>query len=86
MEIYVTYVNKIKSMQEAPFSLVDETTRLYNQAIDQFDRYKSKSGNRLVKRILTDKVMIFLFVVVLLIVVGVIVSNFFGVWVHDNRE
>lgn len=79
LEIYVTYVNKIKSMQEAPFSLVDETTRLYNQAIDQFDRYKSKSGNRLVKRILTDKVMIFLFVVVLLIVVGVIVSNFFGV-------
>lgn len=79
LEIYVTYVNKIKSMQEAPFSLVDETTRLYNQAIDQFDQYKSKSGNRLVKRILTDKVMIFLFVVVLLIVVGVIVSKFFGV-------
>lgn len=79
LEIYVTYVNIIKSMQEAPFSLVDETTRLYNQAIDQFDQYKSKSGNRLVKRILTDKVMIFLFVVVLLIVVGVIVSKFFGV-------
>ena len=78
LDTYVTYVNKIKSMQEAPFSLIDETSRLYNKAIDQFDQYKEGASKRLIKRVVTDRTMIILFVIVLLIAIGFGIAKFFG--------
>ena len=79
LDTYVTYVNKIKSMQEAPFSLIDETSRLYNKAIDQFDQYKEGASKRLIKRVVADRTMIILFVIVLLIAIGFGIAKFFGI-------
>lgn len=79
LDTYVTYVNKIKSMQEAPFSLIDETSRLYNKAIDQFDQYKEGASKRLIKRVITDRTMIVLLVIVLFVAIGFVVAKFFGI-------
>ena len=79
LHTYVTYVNKIQSMQEAPFSLVDEASSLYNKAIDQFDQYKKGASKRLIKKVITDRTMIVLFFIVLLVAIGFVVAKFFGI-------
>lgn len=78
MQIYVDYVTKIQSMQEVPFSLIDETTRLHDKAIAQFTEYKKKSSKRLLKRLFTDKVMIVLYSMVLTIIVTAVAAKVAG--------
>lgn len=78
MQTYVEYVTKIQCMKEVPFSLIDETTRLHDKAIAQFAEYKKKSSKRLLKRLFTDRVMSFLYIMVFAIVVAAVAAKIAG--------
>lgn len=79
MRTCVDYVTKIQSMQEVPFSLIDETTKLHDKAVAQFEEYRKESKNRLIKKLFSDRVMIALYILVAIIVIAAIFTKSIGV-------
>lgn len=72
------YVRKIQSMQNCSFSSFDKLDVLYKNAKQQYETYVASNRKRLIKQIISDPVMIVLYVIVLLIIVGAIISKIYG--------
>lgn len=79
IDTYINYVNKIQFMKEVSFSFVDEVGHLHDEAIKQFEKYKKNNGRRIFKRILTDRVMICLYILIFLIIAATITTKILGI-------
>ena len=73
------YVRKIQAMKNCSFASFDKLDVLYKNAKQQYETYAVSNRKRLIKQVISDPVMIVLYVIVLLIIVGAIISKIYGI-------
>lgn len=78
-DIISTHVNTILDLDEFTFSDINKIEQESKAIADDFGKIKSMTAKQIIKLIVTDKVMIILYVLVAVIVIGAIFSYFFGI-------
>ena len=66
---YSDYIRGIKKMKACTFAAYNEIDELWNRADRQFEKYARSNKKRLIKQILTDRFLIILCIIILLIIV-----------------
>lgn len=79
IDTFIRYLDKLKAIDIPTFEFIDGVETLFGDCRQRIDNYKSKNGKRFVKRILSDKIMIVLYVIVLLIILATILTAVFNV-------
>lgn len=79
IDIFISYLDKLKAINIPTFEFITGAETLFDDCRQRVNDYKSKSGKRFVKRLLSDKMMIVLYVIVLLIITATILTAVFNV-------
>ena len=79
IDTFIEYADSIKSMKQVSFEYLNDSKKIFDVCRKKVNEYKDTYGKRLIKRLLTDKMMIALYAVVLFDIVGVIITGLLGV-------
>lgn len=73
------YLHWASSIKEFTFDLINENKKRKQMLLDSFDSYKNMTTKQLLKLIVKDRLMIVLFVIIVLLTLGTIISYLTGI-------
>lgn len=79
IDIFISYLDKLKDINIPTFEFITGAETLFDDCRNRVDCYKRQNGKRFVKRLLSDKIMIVLYVIVLLILTATILTAVYNV-------
>ena len=75
----LTYVHDVSSTKDYTFSSINQFEVKEKDILEKYDACQKLSGRKLIKQVFKDKIMIILFIIVVFLIVGTILSFTLGI-------
>lgn len=79
IDSFIEYAGKIRAIDIPSFQFLEDVDRTFDICRSKLTAYKQSNGKRFIKRLLSDKMMIVLYIAVLLLIVATVLTKVYKV-------